>query len=105
MATPDIKIFHQTPKFDLVIRTVVDSIYRLHFCEFNFIWSVAYLQHDDYNIISVDYKPLAAEPCYVQAVQNLPTVGNCTAQLIDYLIQESLFTLDNIHVIGLDNGN
>lgn len=61
---------------------------------------IAYLQHKDYNIISVDYRPLAPEPCYVQAVQNLPTVGNCTAQLIDYLIKESIFKLENIHVIG-----
>lgn len=60
----------------------------------------AYLKHGNYNIISVDYHPLAPEPCYVQAVQNLPTVANCTAQLIDYLIKESIFLLDSIHVIG-----
>ncbi|KAG4068891.1 hypothetical protein HA402_005039 [Bradysia odoriphaga] len=64
----------------------------------------AYLKHADYNIISVDYHPLAPEPCYVQAVQNLPTVGNCTAQLIDYLIQKQYFTLDVIHVIGFSLG-
>ncbi|KAJ6646516.1 Pancreatic triacylglycerol lipase [Pseudolycoriella hygida] len=64
----------------------------------------AYFRRGEYNIISVDYQPLAVSPCYVHAVLNLPTVANCTAQLINYLIQESLFTLDNIHIIGASLG-
>lgn len=64
----------------------------------------AYLKHADYNIISVDYKNLAAEPCYMTAVYNLPTVANCTAQLIDSLIDANIFTLERIHVIGFSLG-
>lgn len=64
----------------------------------------AYLEHDDFNIISLDYSKLAAEPCYMTAVGNLQTVANCTAQLIDSLIDANVFTLDQIHVIGFSLG-
>jgi pimeloyl-ACP methyl ester carboxylesterase len=64
----------------------------------------AYFQRDDFNIISVDYSRLAQAPCYLTAVSNLPTVANCTAQLLDHLIDENFFTLDAIHVIGFSLG-
>lgn len=64
----------------------------------------AYFQKDEFNIISVDYKSLVPAPCYPIAVQNLPTVANCTAQLIDFLIDSDIFTLDQIHVIGFSLG-
>lgn len=65
---------------------------------------LAYLQHGDYNIISVDYHPLAPEPCYFQAVQNLPVVAKCTAQLLDHMIATEKISLDDIHVIGFSLG-
>lgn len=61
----------------------------------------AYFKRNEFNIISVDYKNLALEPCYPMAVSNLPTVANCTAQLLDFLIDKNIFTIDSIHVIGL----
>lgn len=68
------------------------------------IFLPAYLQYGEYNIISVDYHPLAPEPCYLQAVHNLPVVAKCSAQLLDYLIESRIFTLDDIHVIGFSLG-
>lgn len=65
---------------------------------------IAYLRHGDYNVVSVDYHPLALEPCYLQAVQNLPTVAKCTAQLLDLLVSMNIFKLDAIHVIGFSLG-
>lgn len=65
---------------------------------------LAYLERSDYNVISVDYRPLAEEPCYYQAVQNLPVVAKCTAQLIDFLVSSKLFPLEQIHVIGFSLG-
>lgn len=63
------------------------------------------MRHGNYNIISVDYGPLAPEPCYVQAVRNLPLVARCSAQLIDTLIAERrLPSLDALHVIGFSLG-
>lgn len=52
----------------------------------------------------MDYHPLAPEPCYLQAVHNLPVVAKCTAQLLDHLIESNMFTLDDIHVIGFSLG-
>ena len=64
----------------------------------------AFFKEDDFNIISVDYEPLAKEPCYPHAVENLPTVANCTAQLLDFLIDWKIFSLESIHVIGFSLG-
>lgn len=66
--------------------------------------ATAYLNYTDMNVISVDYHPLAPEPCYIQAVHNLPVVARCTAQLLDYMISKQIFSLDNIHVIGFSLG-
>lgn len=64
----------------------------------------ALFQNNDFNVISVDYHPLAPEPCYVQAVHNLPVVAKCTAQLLDYMISQQIFTLDDLHIIGFSLG-
>lgn len=60
----------------------------------------AYFKRNEYNIISVDYKSLVMEPCYPISIQNLPTVANCTAQLLDFLVDKNIFTLDSIHVVS-----
>uniref|UniRef100_A0AAG5DWE9 Lipase domain-containing protein n=1 Tax=Anopheles atroparvus TaxID=41427 RepID=A0AAG5DWE9_ANOAO len=64
----------------------------------------AYFAYDEFNIISVDYNPLALEPCYLQAVRNLPTVANCTAQLLDFIIGNNIVPLEDIHVVGFSLG-
>lgn len=64
----------------------------------------AYFKNGEYNIVSLDYGPLALEPCYVSAVRNLRVVGNCTAQLIDFLVTENYFSMDAIHVVGFSLG-
>lgn len=64
----------------------------------------AYFQNNEYNIISLDYHPLVLDGCYIEGVRNLRTVGNCTAQLIDYLVTNSIFSFDSIHVIGFSLG-
>lgn len=64
----------------------------------------AYFAHGEYNVISVDYGPLARIPCYFSAVKNLPTVGNCTAQLLDYMEQNQVMNMRNYNVIGFSLG-
>lgn len=64
----------------------------------------ALFERDEFNVISVDYHPLAPEPCYIQAVSNLPTVANCTAQLLDFMMSKSIFRLSDLHVIGFSLG-
>jgi pimeloyl-ACP methyl ester carboxylesterase len=64
----------------------------------------AYFSIGDFNIISVDYKAIAAEPCYHWSVANIPVVANCTAQLLDFLVDENIFKLKSIHLIGFSLG-
>ncbi|XP_075974608.1 pancreatic lipase-related protein 3-like [Anticarsia gemmatalis] len=64
----------------------------------------AYLECCDYNIISVDYNPIAREPCYIEAARNTELVGKCTAQLIDELVNTYHFALASFHVIGFSLG-
>ncbi|XP_011559508.3 phospholipase A1 1 [Plutella xylostella] len=64
----------------------------------------AYMQCCDYNIITVDYNPIAREPCYMYAAFNTDLVGKCTAQLIDRLVQNYSIALDRFHVIGFSLG-
>jgi hypothetical protein len=62
------------------------------------------MQCCDYNIISVDYNPIAREPCYLEAAKNTKLVGKCTAQLIDELIKNYGFDLNKFHPIGFSLG-
>ncbi|XP_063538222.1 pancreatic triacylglycerol lipase-like [Cydia strobilella] len=64
----------------------------------------AYMKCCNYNVISVDYNPIAREPCYFQAAQNTELVGKCTAQLIDQLVTEHGFDLKKFHIIGFSLG-
>ena len=52
----------------------------------------------------MDYNPLVKEPCYLQAASNVPLVGNCTAQMIDALVEHNVFKLEELHVIGFSLG-
>lgn len=61
------------------------------------------LEYEDVHVISVDFGPLAKDPCYIKAVQNLKTVAKCIAQLIDKLLEE-IYTKNDIHVIGFSLG-
>lgn len=58
----------------------------------------------NYNIISVDYEPIAREPCYIEAARNTELVGKCTAQLIDELVNKYNFSLELFHTIGFSLG-
>lgn len=64
----------------------------------------AYFRDGEYNIVSVDYGPLALEPCYLQAVKNLPIVARCTAKLLDTIVERLPFKLRQIHIIGFSLG-
>ncbi|KAF5274255.1 hypothetical protein FQR65_LT04373 [Abscondita terminalis] len=64
----------------------------------------ALFENGEYNVISVDYGPIAKEPCYLFAVKNVKVVANCTAQLIDYLVDVEKISLHRFHVIGFSLG-
>lgn len=60
-----------------------------------------YLKRYDYNVIAVDWHRLATAPCYPIAVQNVPHVGDCLAQLVERLRDEGA---QDVHVIGFSLG-
>lgn len=63
-----------------------------------------YFENGEYNVISVDYNPLVREPCYPAAAGNVPLIGMCVAQMIDYLVEERNIPLDNFHIVGFSLG-
>lgn len=65
-----------------------------------------YLRNDaSINVISVDYGNLVKEPCYLQAVRNIPIVAKCIAHFVDSVLQlRNDVTLDQFHIIGLSLG-
>lgn len=62
------------------------------------------LDNEDVYVISIDYGPLVPAPCYIQAVQNLPLVSQCLAQLINNLVDRNIVPNDKIHLIGFSLG-
>lgn len=63
-----------------------------------------YLSSGNYNVIAPEYGQLVPDGCYVHATRNLPVIANCTAQLIDFLVNELNVPLQDIHVIGFSLG-
>lgn len=65
----------------------------------------AYLAQGEYNIIVVDWNPLALAPCYVQAVENVELVAKCAAQLLDSLFETRVeVDISQTHIIGFSLG-
>ena len=59
----------------------------------------------DYNIISVDWKPLAVVPFYFYASRNAKLVGELAAEFVSFLTNlYDTVTLDSFHVIGMSLG-
>ncbi|KAH8409486.1 hypothetical protein KR222_006865, partial [Zaprionus bogoriensis] len=64
----------------------------------------ALLDHEDVYVVSIDYAPLVRYPCYVQAVQNLPLVSRCLAQLVNNLLERGIVQQEQLHIIGFSLG-
>ncbi|XP_034950778.1 pancreatic triacylglycerol lipase isoform X3 [Chelonus insularis] len=60
----------------------------------------AYLKKGDYNVILVDWEPLASNTWYLGPMKNTEKVGAEAGKFIDYLISETGLSLDNIHFLG-----
>ena len=59
----------------------------------------------EYNIISLDYGEIAAEGCYIQAAQNVDTVGLCSSALLQKLFKAQIgLSPENTHVMGFSLG-
>lgn len=60
-----------------------------------------YLKYNDYNIIMVDWQPLAASTFYLGPIQNTKLVGKVAAKFIDFLAAETGLETENIHFLGI----
>lgn len=64
------------------------------------IYISAYLENEDYNVILVDWEPLASSTFYLGPMQNTARVGSETGQFIDYLVKETGLKTEDVHFIG-----
>ncbi|KAG7213927.1 hypothetical protein KM043_003127 [Ampulex compressa] len=60
----------------------------------------AYLNHADYNVILVDWEPLAASTFYLGPMQNTQRVGKLAARFIDFLVAETGIEAGALHFVG-----
>lgn len=60
-----------------------------------------YLQHGDYNVILVDWEPLAASTFYLGPMQNTVRVGRDAANFIDFLVEETNLKPEDVHFLGI----
>lgn len=52
------------------------------------------------NIILIDYSKIAVSPHYVYAVNNLHKVGEYTAKLVNFLVDQEIISVDHVHFVG-----
>ncbi|KZC09780.1 Pancreatic triacylglycerol lipase [Dufourea novaeangliae] len=60
----------------------------------------AYLNYDDYNVIMIDWQPLAASTFYLGPMRNTEKVGKTAAEFIDFLVAETGLKTENVHFLG-----
>ncbi|KAJ9584909.1 hypothetical protein L9F63_020764, partial [Diploptera punctata] len=63
-----------------------------------------YLRRGNYNVILVDWSPLAALPWYSAAVINCHTVGRYLADFLEFLINKEYISIMDVHLIGFSMG-
>ncbi|XP_060835446.1 pancreatic triacylglycerol lipase-like [Rhopalosiphum padi] len=72
--------------------------------DFNTLMRNAYFSQAEYNIITIDYHPIATSlKCYDVAVRNLPIIAKCITQLLDKILDE-YDQFEYIHAIGFSLG-
>ncbi|KOC63514.1 Pancreatic triacylglycerol lipase [Habropoda laboriosa] len=59
-----------------------------------------YLKYYDYNVIMVDWQPLAASTFYLGPMHNTKNVGETVAQFIDFLVRETGLKPKDVHFLG-----
>lgn len=60
----------------------------------------AYLDRAEYNVILVDWEPLAASTFYLGPMRNTQRVGKTAAAFIDFLIAETNLHTEDVHFLG-----
>lgn len=72
--------------------------------EFNTLIRNAYFSKSEYNIITIDYNPIATSmKCYTTAVKNLPIIAKCITQFLVALL-DVYDQFEYVHAIGFSLG-
>ncbi|XP_017852034.1 endothelial lipase [Drosophila busckii] len=64
----------------------------------------ALLKLPDNNVLSLDFSPLAKEPCYTQLAQSTRYIGKCLGELLTSLVEKKLVDAPKLHLIGYGAG-
>jgi hypothetical protein len=64
---------------------------------------IGFLEKEDSNFISVDWRQLAAGPDYPRAVANVQLVGSLTGSFVKFLVSKGA-DLRRVHLIGFSLG-
>lgn len=62
------------------------------------------LQEGDYNVFSVDWRPLARSPWYSSAASNAAWAGEYAAEMLEVLASEAGVSWRDVHAIGASLG-
>lgn len=72
--------------------------------DFNTVIRDAYFSQAEYNIITIDYHPIASSlKCYTVALQNLPIIAKCITQFL-VAILDKYEQFEYVHAIGFSLG-
>ncbi|NP_001155771.1 lipase-like [Acyrthosiphon pisum] len=72
--------------------------------DFNTVIRDAYFSQAEYNIITIDYYPIASSlKCYTVALQNLPIIAKCITQFL-VTILDKYEQFEYVHAIGFSLG-
>nr|APA33933.1 seminal fluid protein [Nilaparvata lugens] len=65
----------------------------------------AYFKKANYNLLSIDWGPLAKEGCYIEATHNVQPVGECVARMLEKIVEvRKDVAPQDVHVVGFSLG-
>ncbi|XP_015376767.1 PREDICTED: lipase member H-like isoform X2 [Diuraphis noxia] len=87
-----------------VLKVLIHGVKGSKDDDFNAVIRKAYFSQAEYNIITIDYYPLATSlKCYDVAVQNLPVIAKCLTQFLVAILDE-YDQFEYVHAIGFSLG-
>ncbi|XP_039285547.1 uncharacterized protein LOC111057670 [Nilaparvata lugens] len=65
----------------------------------------SYFKKANYNLLSIDWGPLAKEGCYIEATHNVQPVGECVARMLEKIVEvRKDVAPQDVHVVGFSLG-
>lgn len=75
-------------------------------CNFSTLFLVGFNNRtQNVNMIFVNWSELASAPWYERAANSVKPVGEYTAKMINFLIEQNITSIENIHFLGHSLGS